>query len=215
LRIARTKFLDFHSERAVVVERFDRAVEASGEVVRTHQEDVCQALGIRQKYEEYGGPSAPAIIRLLRESAATAQQGRSNVNDFVDGLIFNTVIAATDAHARNYALVLEGDRVQFAPLYDVATSLAYGPPGAGPRRLSMQIGGTFEASSVDDDTWLRFARENRLDHDRVLDRVDHVRGGVVDAFDAAVLEMAADDWDSQVSEVAQRLLPALATHLAQ
>lgn len=215
LRIARTEFLDFLSERAVVVERFDRAIEAGGAVVRTHQEDVCQALGIRHKYEEYGGPSASAIIRLLRESAATAQQGRDNVNDFVDGLLFNTVIAATDAHARNYALVLKGDQVQFAPLYDVATSLAYDPPGAGARRLSMQIGGTFDAAGVDDNAWRRFARENRLDDDRVLDRVDHLRNGVVDAFEAAVQEVASDDWDGQVSEVAQRLLPSLATHLAR
>lgn len=213
LLAAPTEFLDFHSERALVVERFDREVSDGGAVTRVHQEDLSQAMGVSQKYEEFGGPSPEAIIDLLRTSAATARQGRDNVDAFVDALVFNTIVAATDAHARNHAVILDRDQVRFAPLHDVATSLAYERRATQSRRLSMQIDGIFDAAMVDDKAWVEFARANRLDDGRVMSQVRHVRDGAAGAFEAALLEVEADDWDQQVSGVAQRLLPNLAAHL--
>jgi serine/threonine-protein kinase HipA len=39
---------------------------------------------------------------------------------FADALIWNWLIAGTDAHAKNYSLLLAQDRVRFAPIYHVA-----------------------------------------------------------------------------------------------
>lgn len=52
----------FGDERVIVVERYDRVVR-DGVVRRVHQEDVCQALGVRPeaKYQSEGGPSPEAI----------------------------------------------------------------------------------------------------------------------------------------------------------
>ena len=214
LSVAATEFVDFESERALVVTRFDRASTRDGGVTRIHQEDVCQALNIREKYEQDGGPSASVVIRLLRESAATARQARENVGDFVAGLIFNTVVAAPDAHARNYALTLDEDQVQLAPLYDLATSLAYDPTAHAARQVSMQIGGAFITSEVDEDAWKRFADDNGLSPEWITEQVDRIRGSAVDAFERAIREAADNDWDNQVGVVAERLLPALASQLA-
>src|SRR6185437_13558152 len=47
----------FDREIAIVVERYDR-LRMRGGIVRVHQEDVCQALGVMPttKYESDGGP---------------------------------------------------------------------------------------------------------------------------------------------------------------
>ena len=52
LDAAESLILPFGDERAVVLARYDR-LSVNGEVVRIHQEDICQALGIapRDKYE--------------------------------------------------------------------------------------------------------------------------------------------------------------------
>ena len=199
--------MDFRSERAIVIERFDRARDDAGHVHRLHQEDLCQALGIREKYEDTGGPSAARIVALLRDSAATAADARRNTEAFLDGLVFNTVTASPDAHARNYAVLLDGDRVHLAPLYDVATGLAYSIGTRASRRLSMSIGGVFDWEAIDAEAWRRCAAELGVDESAVLDRVHRMTADAPAAFAAALDEV--EDWDGSVTDVRTRLLPAL------
>ncbi len=205
---AHTEYVSFKSEDAIVITRFDRApsVQAGG-LRRLHQEDLCQALGVREKYESEGGPDAETIVRLLRESSSTARAAAANVARFVDGLVYNTVIAAPDAHARNYAVLLQGDDVKLAPLFDVATGLAYEPPAGGARALSMSIAGEFDPAHVTPDTWKRFCEAVSVDEATVLDKVREVAEVAPDAMAEALAEI--DDWDGAASDVAARLLPGV------
>lgn len=205
--VAATDFVDFRSERAIVIERFDRARDDAGRVRRLHQEDLCQALGVREKYEDAGGPSAARLVRLLRDSAATAADARRNTELFLDGLVFNTVVASPDAHARNYAVLLDGDHVHLAPLYDVATGLAYSVGPRAYRRLSMSIGGVFDREALDAEAWRRCAGDLDVDETSLLDLVHRMTAGATAAFAAALDEV--EDWDGSVSDVRARLLPNL------
>lgn len=206
--VAVTAFTDFRSERAIVIERFDRARVAHGRLVRTHAEDVCQALGVREKYEELGGPSAATVARFLRDAAETAREARANVAGFVDAVVLNTVVAAPDAHARNYSVLLDGDSVRLAPLYDVATALAYAPHQGEVRPVAMSIGGCADAARIDREHWKRFADDVGVAAETVLDRVAEVRERAPRAFLAALDEIE-DDWDGQVADVRSRLKAGL------
>lgn len=205
--VADTEFRSFRSEDAIVVTRFDRRRRTDGTVERLHQEDLCQALGNAEKYEEFGGPSPIEIVALLRDAAATAAVARRNVDRFVDGLVFNSVVAAPDAHARNYAVLLSGDDVELAPLYDVASGLAYDIQPGSRRALSMSVGGTFDADSITADHWAEFAESARLDADKLIERVDAMRHEAPDAFATALDEI--DDVDGHATALRARLLPAL------
>src|SRR3546814_871051 len=125
LRAANTEVGVFDEERAIVVERYDRMIQRRT-WRRVHQEDMCQALGLHpsQKYQSDGGPSPDKIADLLRVSMPP-RAASSAVEAFVDALAFNWLVAAPDAHAKNYALLLEGPQVRLAPLYDIASALAY------------------------------------------------------------------------------------------
>ncbi|PFG18710.1 HipA domain-containing protein [Serinibacter salmoneus] len=204
LAVAHAEYLDFASERAVVSTRFDRPL-VDGAVARAHQEDLCQALGVREKYEEDGGPTAGDIARLLRESAATALAADRNVRAFADGLLYNALVAAPDAHARNYAVLLDGDAVTLAPMYDVATGLAYDPPPGRDRELAMSVGGSTRADALTRSRIRELAEDLRLEVDHLEDRVRSLASGLPEAFRTALAEV--EDWDGSVTELRSRLLP--------
>ena len=114
----------FEGEVAIVVERYDR-VRMEGSIRRLHQEDTCQALGLPPtgKYENEGGPGAAPIVELLRTYSS---RPTDDVWTFVQALALNWLIGGTDAHAKNYSVLIgAGGRARLAPLYDIASTLTY------------------------------------------------------------------------------------------
>ena len=165
LPVASAQYLSFGSERALVVARYDRVQDGQGNVIRLHQEDVCQALGVSPltKYAEQGGPTASQVIDLLKRWEPSAA---SNVLTFILYLFFNYLIGATDEHAKNYSLLLlPQDDVRIAPLYDVATMAAYRslePRKRKPLRAAMSIGGENRFGFVGARHIEKMVRDNRL-----------------------------------------------------
>lgn len=93
-----------------------------GRWVRLHQEDLCQSMAVlpQKKYQVDGGPSVRQIARLFR-SLPDAQDRVRNAERFYDALVFSLASQGTDAHAKNYSLLLEGDHARLAPLYDLGS----------------------------------------------------------------------------------------------
>jgi serine/threonine-protein kinase HipA len=144
LVVARTRVARFGDESAIVVDRYDRRTgDGNGELVRIHQEDTCQALGVPpdRKYQNRGGPSPQDLATLFR-SVMPPRVAEAAVRRFLDALIWNWLIAGTDAHAKNYSLLLSGGEVRLAPLYDIASALPYGTD-EHKLRFAMKIGGDY------------------------------------------------------------------------
>lgn len=146
----------------IVVERYDRLRQAEG-VVRIHQEDFCQALGRspQQKYQNEGGPSASEILVLIRQYSSN--QGEDEQR-FIDALILGWLIGATDAHAKNFSvLIAAGTQVRLAPLYDISSALPY-PKQVDLRRanLAMKIGGAYRLREIGKRNWEKLAVENKI-----------------------------------------------------
>jgi serine/threonine-protein kinase HipA len=118
----------------VVIERYDRvrmdgrrklAIDQSGgEVRRVHQEDCCQALKVMPqiKYQNEGGPGIKDIMSLLSGSAKPSEDR----DRFMRAQAYNFVIGGSDAHGKNYGLLLAAKgRFRLAPLYDIISILPY------------------------------------------------------------------------------------------
>jgi serine/threonine-protein kinase HipA len=181
---ARTHIERFAEETAVVVTRYDR-IATDKPIRRVHQEDLCQALGIHpnRKYQNEGGPDPAQIARLLR-SAMRPTAAEDAVRRFADALAWNWLIAGTDAHAKNYSLLLAGPEARLAPLYDIASDLPY---GAHERklRLAMKLAGDYRAYP-DRNPWPRTARELGLDPTTLTDRVRELAVLAPDTFADAI-----------------------------
>jgi serine/threonine-protein kinase HipA len=130
---------------------------------------MCQALGVgpSTKYESQGGPGAGAVAQLIAKHSTARDEGDNR--RFVQALVYNWLMCGTDAHARNYSLMLSGSNVLLAPLYDLNSHLAYSD-GTG-IDLSMSIAGTFRAAAVRLDDWTRVADELFVDTDWIRDEV--------------------------------------------
>jgi serine/threonine-protein kinase HipA len=175
----------FEDQSVVVVRRYDR-VERDGRQVRVHQEDLCQAFGLppNLKYQADGGPSPRQIAALLRR-ALPGRIAERSLRDFADALVWNWIIAGTDAHAKNYSLLLSGEDVRLAPFYDIASALPYDDMPTRRLRLAMKFGRHYELRTTPS-TWRQLATDLGLPERELRDRA----GGLVERAPEAFLTAA-------------------------
>jgi serine/threonine-protein kinase HipA len=102
------------------------------------------------------------------------------VRRFADALIWNWLIAGTDAHAKNYSLLLADNQVRLAPLYDIASALPYGVHEKK-LRLAMKIGGDYGVFPHRN-TWPAAAGDLGLDSDALVGRVRQQAALAPDVF---------------------------------
>lgn len=182
LPVARSRVERFEDQIAIVVERFDRLKTTKG-IVRVHQEDVCQALAVHptKKYESEGGPGAGDIVDLLRTHSRNVDE---DVAVFVNSLIFNWLIGGTDAHAKNYGLLIGAEgRIRLAPFYDVASILPYAGKQLRKTKLAMKIGGKYRLTEIGSYEWDKLARQLRLDSEHVRSSIRRMTQAVLDLTD--------------------------------
>jgi serine/threonine-protein kinase HipA len=183
LPAAQSQVMRFGDEIAIVIERYDRLHKGNA-VVRVHQEDICQALGIMptKKYQNEGGPSPIAIVDLLRTYSTDRA---ADVDTFIAALGFNWLIAGTDAHAKNFSLLLGTRRVRLAPLYDVASILPYDEFDLRKVKLAMKIGGEYRLSQIGLHQWQKFARRTRVNADQLIERLTSMTKQIPDEVASA------------------------------
>ena len=119
LPVAEADRLTIGNTTVLSVERFDRRLaQDKSWIMRLPQEDMCQALGFSsgKKYEADGGPGVPEIMKLL-ENSDNAEQDRS---DFLKANLLFWLMAAPDAHAKNFSIfILPDSKFKLTPIYDV------------------------------------------------------------------------------------------------
>jgi serine/threonine-protein kinase HipA len=187
-------------ETYIVVERFDRLPSDDGSpfVTRVHQEDMCQALGLMpaRKYQEVGGPGVKQIVSLLRR---VSTQPNLDVQRFIEANIFNWLIGGTDAHAKNYSLLIDrADDIRLAPLYDLSSQLPY--PDLIEQKLAMKVGDRYEISRIGLAQWRQLAKSCGLEEDRVIDVATRMAAALPDHVTDARAKALADGLNAAVIE---------------
>lgn len=170
LPVTQSQILRFEDRVAICVTRYDRIIEGRS-VRRIHQEDICQALSVMpaKKYENEGGPGATDVVNLLRERS---REPADDVDTFVGALAYGWLIAGTDAHAKNYSVLIgRGGSIRLAPLYDVASFLPYVKHGFQKVKLAMKIGGKYRVHEIGSHAWSKLADELRIDKEALFGRL--------------------------------------------
>lgn len=120
--VANCRMETFHSQKALVVERFDRRLSSDGTwYMRLPQEDFCQATATPPalKYENDGGPGMERIMDILRGSDRAEVDRR----DFMRTQLVFWLLAAVDGHAKNFSIFLQaGGAYRLAPRYDILSA---------------------------------------------------------------------------------------------
>lgn len=143
------------AETLYLITRYDREWDEQGCIIRLHQEDFCQALGIApdMKYEKEGGPSLKDCFDLLR---AQSIQPVADLRVLLEWVIFNYLIGNADAHAKNISLMITNQGPRLAPFYDLMCTAIY--PELT-ERLAMKVGGEDRPDWIIGRRWEEFAKD--------------------------------------------------------
>ena len=205
IEAAQVTILKASGRTAIGVLRYDRRLGRNGQILRLHQEDFAQANGFPpwRKYER--GTLRGLDLKTLLETGRHV-----SANDalaLLDQVIFNILVANTDAHAKNYSLILPvAAAPRLAPLYDVSSVLpwphvaqSYAQSISGRKRTPDMIAGRH---------WERVARDigyRPTDvRNRVQDLVDKLVGCRVKVTaEIATLQGATEGYVTQAAEVVE------------
>jgi serine/threonine-protein kinase HipA len=171
-----------------LIQRYDRTNNGD-RWRRLHQEDFCQALGKppSAKYESnqtgIPGPTLCDMFDLTRQYLPP-----TDVLRLLDIVVFQVLACNTDAHAKNYSILIRGNGASLAPMYDVMCGEAW---GSVTKTFAQKIGGEGRGDSIDGSQWRRLARDCGLNPKQVFERVGALASQALKESEAAAAEVAA------------------------
>lgn len=191
--------------QAIVIERYDRAIAENGLLIRLHQNDLCQILGIPsgKKYEAEGGPSLKTCFEAV---VARSSQPALDKKRLTDWVIFNLLTGNMDGHAKNLSLLTQGNRTKLAPFYDLVCTAVY--PNLS-RKLAFKIGGENRPKWLMPRHWQRFAEEIGFKPtliDKTISEMSH-------RIEAALPEVCSDLKNSVTNTGEQEMLEKVSEYV--
>lgn len=184
LRVPNCRLEQAEDQSFMLMQRYDRAVQ-EGRLVRIHQEDFCQALGVMpgKKYQRYGGPGWAQCFELMG-AAVNPTAARDTL---LKEAIFQFLAGNPDAHAKNYSFTYRwpSGAMELSPLYDVNNAAAFRNKFRRAKPLmAMFIGEKKDREEVTWEDWEDFATECGLSSDLVADRLREMATSVLHVLPA-------------------------------
>ena len=182
LEAAGVEYRNAGGKRFLLIERYDRRAGEDGQIIRLHQEDLCQALGYTsaRKYASDGGPVFRDCFDLVRR--VTTRPAAETLK-LLDAVLFNLVIGNADAHAKNFSLLYLPDGTNLAPLYDLLCTVAY--PDLSPR-FAMKIGGCRTLGEIRPAYLEKFARDIEIRAPFIRKRLGEIAEAIIEKADATL-----------------------------
>lgn len=162
------------SEPLYLVDRYDRMRATGGALLRIHQIDFCQALGLssQKKYEHEGGPSLGACFEVITRFSTQPARDRLHL---ISWLILNYLIGNADAHAKNLSLLITREGVRLAPFYDLVSTAVYRELTD---KLALKIGGENRPEWIQKRHWEALAATSGANPRIVWRRLDELSAAI-------------------------------------
>lgn len=179
LQTPEATILQIGNYQAYVTTRYDRE-HTEGGIVRIHQEDFCQALGISRiyKYEEHNGPGFAACGKILLHPLVG--NNASAREDFITCALFNYAIGNCDAHGKNFSLLYDEQNISLALFYDLVSTMAY--PELE-QKFAMAIGKTYRFDRIAGHSWKQFAADMNVRPERLFSLMEKLHKSVMPAVE--------------------------------
>lgn len=171
----------------LLVKRYDRT-DVGGRCRRLHQEDYCQALGKppSAKYESNQtgtrGPTLKDMFDITRRHMSPTEIIR-----LLDMVILNVLACNSDAHAKNYSIMVRAANAFLAPMYDIMCGEVWENVT---KDFAQKIAGISRGDHLKRAHWQQFARECGLNPRQVIDRVYVLAKSAIAEAESAASEVA-------------------------
>ena len=193
-----------------LVERYDRHIGEDGAIMRIHQEDFCQALGIAPeiKYEGEGGPSIAACQDVVAKDAARPAADQIKLLNIV---IFNYVVGNADAHGKNFSLLYKGNKPELAPAYDLLSTAIY--PDV-PKNMAMKIGDKYKPEDVYQRHFHRLVVDTKAAQSAMSRQIKAMTEKIMEAAPSLKESLTANGLASSVFDEIIAIIEERAMHLS-
>jgi serine/threonine-protein kinase HipA len=160
----------------LLIERYDRHIHENY-IARIHQEDFCQALGVRtiDKYQSDGGPRLLDCFNLLN----LVNQPAIDRNQLSSIAVFNYLIGNMDAHGKNFSLLHPSStNTKLAPFYDLICTTAYSHLS---NKMAMKIGREYGAERVGLKDWQVLCEEINYRYLAIAELIESMKTKIIAA----------------------------------
>jgi serine/threonine-protein kinase HipA len=103
-------------------------------------------------------------------------------------LILNVLVCNSDAHAKNYSIMICAGKASLAPMYDIMCGEVWENIT---KNLAQKIAGMSRGDHLNRTHWQQFARECGLNPKQVIDRIDAFAKSAIAEAELAASEVAA------------------------
>ncbi len=154
LNVPPVRIVRKEAQKVLLIKRYDRVVD-NDFLMRLHQEDFCQAMGLSHelKYQADGGPGLKACFDIVRSYSANPIKDFQQLMQWV---FFNYLIGNMDGHAKNLSFIYQAKQIRIAPFYDMLCTDIYEDLS---QKLAMKIGGENRPEWIMERHWKRFSEE--------------------------------------------------------
>ncbi len=176
--------------KACVIKRYDRLLNANGQIKRLHQLDLCQLDGKSStiKYESDGGPNLKRCRELLSQSGV----GAADTKRFIQWIFFNLYVGNHDSHAKNISIYFTTQTgVRLTPFYDLLCTSIY--PNLS-RKFAFNIGGESKPSNINQDQIIAMSKLLGFKPKYVLKIAEEMSNNLLD-----VLNIVSDEINAMAS----------------
>ena len=176
-----------------LIDRFDRIADAQG-WQRRHVIDACQLLGLDRsfKYSQGSMENLAALASACRSPAVARAR-------LFGWLVFNVLVANSDAHLKNLSFLVSHEGVQLAPFYDLLSVAAYETTAFDKKawpaqsRLAWPIFGVQHFSDIHRGLLLDAGATLNLAKGTAVRLLEHLRSRVVAEAEALYAEVEAEN----------------------
>ena len=163
----------------LLIKRYDRKIDAQGNLKRIHQEDFCQALNVPPtlKYQSEGGPGLTQCFDLVRATSSTPV---IDLKKLLDAVIFNFLVGNNDAHGKNFSILYDHNHCSLAPLYDIVCTAFY--PELS-EKMAMKIDRKYKFNEVTTQHFEAFAQKAGLAPKNVLKQVLEITNSLLEVLE--------------------------------
>ncbi|MDR1183971.1 MAG: HipA domain-containing protein, partial [Coriobacteriales bacterium] len=190
LAVPETWIIQAGQNYGLVIERFDR-VARKNEIVRTGQEDFCQALSI-SPLAKYDGDGGPALSELFATVLRNTIPPLANMRSLLRLVLFNYLAGNCDAHAKNFSLLRRYDDglLSVAPAYDLVCTTFYGDRLL--RSMAMRIGRHSHIDRIDQEDFRLFADESGISSKVIADELYALHDSITENIGVVMEDVASE-----------------------
>ncbi|MDO5791829.1 MAG: HipA domain-containing protein [Coriobacteriia bacterium] len=183
LQVCEHSVVNVGDSSAFITPRFDRRFAPDGLGERLRVEDFTQSLGVSRdvKYDV----ETETVIAMLKHVDPTC----SLCYDWLAQFAFNVMVCNADAHAKNYSLLLEVEKVKLSPLCDGLATWYWPQYSKALAMLAMSVNDVWFTNEITLSDWEALARQNGLAVDKALDVVKRIATGVAAHAQSAFAEI--------------------------